>query len=331
MRKRKLGTSNLQISEIVFGAMPLGGWLYGGTQSDRSDAVRTIHAAIDAGMTTIDTAPIYGFGLSEEIVGDAIRDRRNSVEICTKAGMRWDRSDGQHFFNTTHPATDEPVKIYRILKGDAVIEECERSLKRLGVDTIDLYQCHWPDDTTPLGETMEAMIRLREQGKIREIGVSNFTPDMIGECLETAPIVCDQPRYSPLFREIEDDILPYVQERNVSLIVYNPLEMGLLTGTVTMERTFPDTDQRSRQHSFQPENRRKVLDALDKLSHIRENHDATTTQVIVNWVKDEPGITAAIVGGRSIDQVRENAASADFVLTTEERTKIRRVFEAFQL
>ncbi len=326
MQVRQLGTSDLSVSRVIFGAMPIGGWLFGGVESGRSGAADVVRAAVDAGMSTIDTAPIYGFGLSEEIVGEAIRGRRDDVVICTKTGMRWDRDDGQYFFETTDEDAGERRVIHRVLKGDAIIEECEISLRRLGVETIDLYQCHWPDDTTPLDDTMEAMLRLREQGKIREIGVSNFTPEMIDECLDAAPVVCSQPRYSLLSREIEQDLLPYARERNIGLITYNPLEMGLLSGKVTMGRVFGDNDQRKNATWFQPGNRRRVLDALESVRTVAEKHDASVAQVAIAWILGQPGITAAIAGGRTLDQVRDNARAGEITLDDAELTAIRGAF-----
>jgi aryl-alcohol dehydrogenase-like predicted oxidoreductase len=327
MELRRLGTSDLNVSSIIFGAMPIGGWLWGGAEEAVGEEV--IRAALDAGITTIDTAPVYGFGLSEQIVGRAVRGRRETVIVATKTGMRWDRTDGTRSFETRDERTGEKRTIYLCLKRQAIIEECEYSLKRLETDYIDLYQCHWPDETTPLDETMEAMLRLVEQGKVRHVGVSNFTPSMMEECLRHGPVVSDQPRYNLIRREIEADVLPFCRKRGLGLIVYNPLEMGLLTGKVTMDRTFDATDQRSHARLFRPENRKRVLDCLDKVRPIAERHGMTLAQLAISWVIGEPGISAAIVGARTPEQVRENAKAAQFRLSAAERAEVRRVFEGF--
>jgi len=324
MQQRQLGKSELTVSPIVFGAMPIGGWLWGGT--DKAVAVDTIRKCIDVGIDTIDTAPIYGFGLSEELVGEAIRGRRNDVKIATKTGMRWDRGDGQYFFSTTDDSGTERA-IHRVLKGDAIVEECEISLGRLGIEMIDLYQCHWPDNTTALNETMAAMLKLKEQGKIREIGVSNFTVDMMKECLEAGPLASDQPRYSLLQREIESDVLPFCRECDIGLLVYNPFEMGILAGKTTMNRVFADGDQRNNNRWYKPANRGRVLDALETVRPIADGYDATLAQLAINWVVGEPGITSAIVGARNPAQVAENADALGFNLSPEERTIVRRTFE----
>jgi len=328
MELRQLGTSEVKVSPIIFGAMPIGGWLWGGTDTD--DALMALKASLDAGVTTIDTAPVYGFGLSEEIVGKAVKGRREKVVIATKTGMRWDRTDGQYFFKTKDQRSGKAHTIYRVLKGDAIIEECELSLTRLGVETIDLYQCHWPDNTTPLEETMEAMLRLKEQGKIRAIGVSNFTAEMLEACLKLGPLASDQPKYNLLDRRIEKDVLPFCRKQAIGLIVYNPLEMGLLTGKVTMDRTFPEGDQRNQAYLswFRLENRKRVLDALEKLCPIAGDHGMTLAQLVINWTIGEPGITSAIVGARTPQQAKENAEAASFALSDGERALIRKTFEA---
>jgi aryl-alcohol dehydrogenase-like predicted oxidoreductase len=324
MQNRQLGTSEIEVSPIVFGAMPIGGWLWGGT--DETAAIRTIQKCIDEGMTTIDTAPVYGFGLSEVLVGEAIGGRRSEVVLATKAGMRWDSDEGQFFFSTTDDGGNAR-DVYRVLKADSIVHECEMSLRRLRTETIDLYQCHWPDNTTPLDETMEAMVRLKEQGKIRAIGVSNFTAEMIDECSTVGPVASDQPRYSLLHREIESDVLPHCREHDVGLLVYNPFEMGILAGKTPMYRVFADDDQRSNNRWYNPTNRRRVLDALEKIRPIADGHGATLAQLAINWVVGEPGITSAIVGARSPEQVVENAGALAFDLGADERATIRKMFE----
>ena len=324
METRKLGSSDLQVSPVIFGAWAIGGWLWGGTDDDA--AIRAIHAAIDAGITTIDTAPVYGFGHSETVVGEAIKGRRHKLIIATKCGPRIDRSDGVRAMDTVD-SNGNPATLYRVLKPDSVIEECENSLRRLGIDTIDLYQCHWPDTTTPIADTMAALVRLREQGKIRHIGVSNYSWERINESNHYGTVVSNQPRYNLIKREIENELLPWTREHDVGVIAYSPMEHGLLTGKVSLDREFPDDDLRSKHPWFSRENRAKVLDALATVQPIADGHGATLAQMSLNWVMGEPGLTAAIAGIRNEDQARANAGAMAFALTDDERAKIRRAFE----
>ena len=277
-------------------------------------------------MTCIDTAPMYGFGHSEKIVGKAIAGRRNEVVVMTKCGLRWDRTDGPFFFDAAD--TDgKTYPIHRVLKPDSIIAECEWSLKRLGVERIDLYQCHWPDKSTPIADTIGALMKLKEQGKIRAIGVSNFTPAMMDECLRAGDLASDQPQYSLLERGAEADVLPFCREKNVGVIVYRPLEQGILTGKVTMDREFPPGDLRVGVPWFKKANRKRVLDALETIRPIADAHAATLGQLVINWTIREPGVTSAIVGARNAAQAKENAGALAFALSDSERATIRRTFE----
>ena len=325
MELRQLGKSDLKVTPVVFGAWAIGGWFWGGT--DDAEAVTAIRAAVDAGINTIDTAPMYGFGHSEEVVGKALKGIRDKVIVATKCGLRWNRTDGDFHF-VAQDEQNRSHQIYKVLKPDSIIEECELSLKRLNVDVIDLYQCHWPDTTTPIADTMGALMKLKEQGKIRAIGVSNFTPAMMRECLNTAPLASDQPKYSLLAREIEADVLPFCRENNIGVIVYSPLAQGLLTGKVTMDRQFAPGDLRVNTPWFQPQNRQRVLDALGRIRPIADAHRATLGQVAINWVINTPGVTSAIVGARNAAQVRENVHAAEFRLSEEEQSFIRSTFES---
>ncbi len=324
MEYRQLGKSDLKLPVISFGAWAIGGWMWGGT--DDAAAVRAIQHGIDVGVTCVDTAPIYGFGHSEEVVGKAIAGRRSEVIVATKCGVRWDLEEGE-FSVDTNLSDGTPCKLYHNLKAHSIKYECEQSLKRLGVDTIDLYQCHWPDNTTDLGESMEALLELQEQGKIRAIGVSNFSPEMMAQCLKEGIIASDQPRYNALDREVEAEILPFCIEHTVGVLTYSPLAQGLLTGKVTSDREFPQGDQRRDKPWFSRENRRRVLDMLDKVRPIAEGHGATLAQVAANWVISQKGVTVALVGARNEAQVDENAKAADFKLTCEELATIRKLVE----
>ena len=325
MEFRQLGSSDLQVPVVSFGAWAIGGWMWGGT--DDAAAVRAIQQAIDAGITCIDTAAIYGMGHSERIVGQAIAGRREKVIIATKCGLRWDLDIDKDGWHTEKP-DGTPVKVIRYLKADSIRYEVEQSLKRLNIDEIDLYQCHWPDPETPIQETMEALADLQRQGKIRAIGVSNFTVDMIRECLQHTTIASDQPLYNPLERDIEDGVLPFCVENNVGILAYSPIAQGLMTGKVTMDREFPEGDHRAQKPWFKPANRKRVLDMLEKVRPIAQDHGATLAQLTINWIISQEGITSALVGARTPEQAVENAKAAEFKLSETELATIRGHIEA---
>ena len=314
----------MKVPVVSFGAWAIGGWMWGGT--DDAAAIKAIQTAIDCGITCIDTAPIYGMGHSETVVGKAIAGRRDGLVIATKCGVRWDTDKGRKSIESQMP-DGRPVDIHRYLGPDSILRECEQSLQRLGVDVIDLYQCHWPDPTTPIGDTMDALLKLRDQGKIRAIGVSNFTPELMDECLDYAPLASNQPPYNPLQRDIEADVVPFCLEHNIGLLAYSPIAQGLMTGKVTMDREFPEDDVRSKRPWFKRENRRRVLDALAQIQPIADGHGATLAQVAIQWVVSQPGITSALVGARNPQQASENAKAADIQLTGEELGLIRELVE----
>ncbi|HYX05742.1 MAG TPA: aldo/keto reductase, partial [Bacteroidales bacterium] len=228
MEYRKLGKTDLELTVITFGAWAIGGWMWGG--ADKDDAVKAIHRAIELGITSIDTAPAYGQGHSEEIVGEVISNyKRDSLQILTKYGLRWDTNKGQHFFDSVDN-NGNPIDMRRLASKESVIAECEASLKRLKTDYIDLYQIHWPDPTTPVSETMEAIERLLEQGKIRAAGVCNYSAQELEEAEKTLKLASDQVPYSMVNRDIETDVVPYCLKNNLGILAYSPMQRGLLTG-----------------------------------------------------------------------------------------------------
>ena len=322
MECRQFGQTEIQIPVVTFGGWAVGGWYWGGTDEELS--IKAIQRAIDLGMNCIDTAPVYGFGLGEEIVGKAIKGRRNEVIIATKCGLRWDTDEGEFFFDTYF--NGKRYYVYRNARKKSIIEECERSLKRLNTDYIDIYQIHWPDKTTPIDESLEALTILQEQGKIRTFGVSNFDLNLLKETLKYARVESNQVKYSLIDRGIENELVPFCIENKISILAYSPLEQGLLTGKITMETEFKSGDLRKKQFWFQPENRRKILDALEKIKPIAKEKNATLAQIVINWTFSQPGITTAIVGARSPEQVEENAGAVNFKLTDEEIRFIREVF-----
>jgi aryl-alcohol dehydrogenase-like predicted oxidoreductase len=324
MEHRRLGTSDLELPVVTFGAWAIGGLFWGG--SDDVEAVKAIHAAIDYGIDAIDTAPMYGCGHSEVLVGKAIAGRRDKVKVLTKCGLRWDCTEGEFFFSIKAP-DGSSISSYKNLRAASIQYECEQSLKRLGIDAIDLYQVHWPSGSAPVEEAMGALARLKEQGKVRYIGLCNYKADELAESRKSAPIVSDQIKYNLLERDVEADPLPFCRDNGLGVIIYSPMAMGLLTGATTMDRRFPDTDVRSRKEWFQPANRLRVLDALEKIRPIADGHHATLGQLSVAWVLAQEGITTALVGARNANQVIENAGGAAVRLSEQELCTIRRTFE----
>lgn len=327
METRKLGTSDVQVSTIIFGAWAIGGQMWGG--AEERDAIEAIQASIDGGATSIDTAPVYGHGVSEEIVAKAIKGKRDKVQLLTKYGLRWDATDGEYHFTWTD---DRGTKnVYKNSRKASIIYECENSLRRLNTDYIDLYQCHWRDKTTPIEETMDAMNQLIKEGKILAAGVSNFTTDDIETANEICPIASNQPPYSMILRGIEKDVLPYCKERNVGVIVYSPLQRGLLTGKFKPDTKFKSGDHRVNQVYFQPENVRRVNEFLQKIKPIADKNNATLGQLAIAWTISQPGVTAALVGARDAQQTRENLKAADIKLSKEDLAEIRNRLETLEL
>ncbi len=327
MRERPLGSTGIQLPCVTFGAWALGGWAWGGAEDDRS--LEALRAGFDAGMTAVDTAPMYGFGRSEEVVGRALAGRREEVRVLTKVGLRWDDGRGELFFETAGP-DGKGVRVHRNSRPDSVRLEVERSLKRLGVERLDLVQVHWPDPTTPIAATMGALLELRSEGKLEAIGVSNYSVEQCQEAraaLGDVPLAANQVRYSLLTREIEGDVLPWCADAGVGVLAYSPLEQGLLTGAVGPERRFPPDDIRARSPLFSVENRRAVLATLERaVAPIALRHGATLVQVVLAWTAQREGVTSVLAGARDVEQARENAAAGALILSEEERAAIDAAF-----
>ncbi len=326
-----LGNSTVRVSRVILGAWSFGGWYWGG--ADDADSRAALHASVDAGITSIDTAPVYGFGRSEEVVGAAIQGIRDRVQIMTKVGLRWDTDEGAHFFDTVDPE-GRSWRIMRNLRPDSVRWEVEQSLQRLGVDHIDVVQCHWPDPTTPIPDTMGALRELHEAGTIGAIGVSNFSPAQLEEAqrsLGSVPLASNQPRYSLIHREIEKAVLPHCRANNIGLVVYSPMGRGILTGRVTMDRVFPDGDGRRDDPLYHPANRAVVLEALEDVRTIAEAHGVTLANVAVAWVLHQEGITSALVGARTAVQAQENARAMSVQFSEAELDRLTAVFGAVRI
>ncbi|QDW27566.1 aldo/keto reductase [Pedobacter sp. KBS0701] len=316
MEYRKIGNSDLELSVITFGAWAAGGWMWGST--DRNDAINAIKAGYDLGVTSIDTAPIYGQGDSEEIVGDAIKGiSRDKLQVVTKFGMRWDLAKGDFGFKSKNNDGKE-IDIYKYAGKESVIYECEQSLKRLGTDYIDLYQIHWPDVTTPISETFEAVSRLIEQGKVRYAGVCNYDAAQLKEADQTLEIVSNQIPFSMVNRGVEAETVPYCIEKNKSVLAYSPMERGLLTGKMTADYKFEEGDHRQGNKFFSPESIEKTNAFLAKIKPLADEKNATLSQLVLRWTIERPGITIALVGARNEKQAVQNAEAINVKLNAEE-------------
>ena len=280
------GTS-MRVSRIALGTWAMGGWMWGG--SNESDAIDTIHAALDRGINLIDTAPVYGFGRSEEIVGKALAvgGRRKRVFIATKVGLDW--KDGKPFRNA---------------RKARIIKEAEDSLRRLQTDVIDLYQVHWPDPHTPLAEVAEAMGELNRAGKVRAIGVSNFSPAQMEEFRKVAPLHTAQPPYNLFERAIEQDVLPYCRDRDIAVLAYGSLCRGLLSGSMSESSSFTGDDLRKNDPKFLAPRFAQYLAAVEKLDRFaREHYGRRVIQLAVRWVLDRGEMNIALWGARRADQL----------------------------
>jgi aryl-alcohol dehydrogenase-like predicted oxidoreductase len=318
MQQRPLGASGIQTSVVGFGAWAIGGWMWGG--AEEGDAIRAIQAAIDAGINLIDTAPAYGFGTSESLVGKAIQGRRQRVVLATKCGLIWHAKQGEYFFSSSEE-TITPTgnrDIHRCLTPAMIRYEIEQSLMRLGVDCIDLYLTHWQDNTTPVGETMGELLKLKEEGKIRAIGCSNATPKQMEAYRSVGPLDVDQEKYSMLDRAQDDGNLPYCAQHRMAFLAYSPLAQGLLTGKIGSGRNFAAGDQRAGAPRFSPTNRLKIAAMLAEFQPIAAAHQLSLGQLAIAWTVAQPGCTHALVGARTAAQAVENAKAGTARLTHDE-------------
>lgn len=329
MEYRKLGETSLQVSAITFGAWAAGGWMWGG--NDDNEAINAMKAAYDLGITSIDTAPIYGQGKSEELVGKAIKSiARDKVQILTKYGMRWDLTEGTFGFKSKDNEGKD-LDVYKYAAKESIIKECEDSLKRLGTDYIDLYQIHWPDDSTPIAETMEAILLLKEQGKIREAGVSNYSAGQMEEAEKTIKLASNQVPFSMVKRDIEADIVPYCLEHHKGILAYSPMERGLLTGKMKPGQQFGEGDHRAGLKFFKDENIERTNAFLAKIKPLADEKNATLGQLVIRWTINRPGITVALVGARNAEQASQNAKAIDVKLNEEEMDFITGELDKLQL
>jgi methylglyoxal reductase len=310
MRTRRLGASTIEASVVGLGTWAIGGWMWGGT--DEAESVAAIQASLDDGVSLIDTAPAYGQGRSEEIVGKAIRGRRDEVVLATKCGLVWHTQRGEHFFDY------DGRPVHRYLGKESIAYEVEQSLQRLGTDYIDLYITHWQDPTTPIEETVEALVALRDQGKIRSIGASTVSADELRAYAATGALDAIQEEYSMVKRDLESTLLPIAAESGISTLSYSSLALGLLSGTMGPEREFSGDDQRLGNPRFSLANREKVARLMHAITPVADAHSATKAQIVIAWTLEQPGITYALCGARNPGQARENARAGSILLSADE-------------
>jgi methylglyoxal reductase len=310
MLMREIGGSGVTASAMGLGTWAIGGWMWGGT--DEAEAIKAINASLDEGVTLVDTAPAYGMGRAEEILGRALRGRRDKAVISTKCGLVWHVQKGNYFFSQQ----DKPV--HRYLGADSVRYELEQSLKRLGTDYVDHYVTHWQDATTPVAETLGVLLELKSEGKIRSIGASNCSVEDVKAYVATGQLDAVQEEYSMVKRGLEDALLPVCRANGVSVLSYSSLGLGLLSGKIDPERKFTGDDLRKDNPRFSVPNRRKVSALMEEIRPIASAHKATGSQVIIAWTLQQPGITFALCGARNPAQAAENAAAGRLRLTTSE-------------
>jgi len=306
METQRLGNSDLEITPVGFGSWAIGGagWEWGWGPQDDAESIAAIRTALEMGVNWIDTAAVYGLGRSEKIVARALEGISPRPYVFTKCERTW----------------DEQGNVGGRLKADSVRRECEDSLRRLGVDVIDLYQVHWPQPDEDIEEGWTAMAKLKEEGKVRHIGVSNFNVQQMRRAQAIAPITSLQPPYSLIHREIEQEILPYVAEQGIGVIAYSPMCSGMLTGAMTRERieTLPDSDWRKTAGDFIEPQLSRNIELVERVKKIAARHGRSPGEVAVAWVLGNPSVTGAIVGARRPEQVRGVFGAAEFRLTPEE-------------
>jgi methylglyoxal reductase len=323
MKQRVLGDSGIAASVIGLGAWVLGGGSIWGKEPDEAESIRAIQGALDLGMNLIDTAPAYGFGRSEQVVGRAIKGRREQAVVATKCGLWWADPRGSFF------ADFDGRKLYRSLRPDTLQIEIENSLRRLDTEYIDLYQPHWPSappDLTPIEDTMAALLKFRQQGKIRAIGVCNVSVSELSEHLRCGGVVSNQFRYSMLCRAPEQDILPLCEKHHLAALTYMSLEQGLLTGKVGMDRVFSPGEFRTNEAWnpwYIPGNRRRVLDLLANWKSLTDKYACSLSQLVLAWTAAQRGVTHVLAGGRTLQQVADNARAGDLTLEPADLERIR--------
>lgn len=316
MKTRQLGKTDMQITPLGFGAWAIGGgnWSFGWGDQDDNDSIAAIKRALDLGINWIDTAAAYGHGHSEEVIARALKGRVDKPYIFTKCSRVWDEGE---------------YGVHSSLKAASIRREVEQSLRRLQVDVIDLYQIHWPLPDEDIEEGWQAMADLRKEGKVRYIGVSNFSVSQMQRIQPLAPISSLQPPYSLVRRDIEQEILPFCREHSIGVIVYSPMQSGLLSGLMTRERiaNLPENDWRKRSEQFQEPRLSRNLELVEKLRDIAMLYNRTPAEAAIAWTLANPAVTGAIVGARNSSQVDTIVGAAEFRLNEHELGEIEEFFK----
>lgn len=312
MQTRKLGYTDLELTTVGLGTWAMGGpWQYGWGPQDDDEAIAAVLAALETGINWIDTAPAYGLGHSEELIREALKQKSEKPIIATKCGILW----------------NEKKEKVTCLKRESIREECHASLKRLGIEVIDLYQMHWPDPDEDVEQAWEEMTKLCREGKVRYLGVSNFNVEQIKRVQKIHPVASIQPPYSMLRREVEDGLLDYCAQNNIGVVAYSPMQRGLLTGKFSAERiaALPLDDHRRRSADFQEPQFSATLELVEGLRKIAKRNGRTCAQLAISWVLRRPEVTAAIAGARRPDQILETAPAADWNLSKRDIEEIERL------
>jgi len=312
MQMRQLGDTDLKLTTVGLGTWAMGGpWQYGWGPQDDDEAIAAILASLEAGINWIDTAPAYGLGHSEELVGEALKQTSKKPIIATKCSLLW----------------NEKKEKVSCLKAESIRRECHDSLKRLGIETIDLYQVHWPQPEEDLEQAWEEMVKLASEGKIRYLGASNFSLEQLERVREIHPVDSLQPPYSMLHRHVENELLTYCADNNIGVVVYSPMQRGLLTGKFSPERlaALPLDDHRRREPDFHEPQFTATLQLVEKLRPIAERNGRTLAQLSISWVLRRPEVTSAIVGARRPEQILETAPASDWDLSGEDIEEIEQL------
>lgn len=311
--KISFGKTDLHVSPLVLGTWVTGGWAWGG--ADEREAMGAILRSLELGVNFIDTAPVYGFGKSEQIVGKALKEwgDRGEVAVATKCGLEW----------------DEQERIRRNASPGRIRKEVDDSLTRLGVERIDLFQIHWPDYSLPFEESMAAMMQIRDEGKIRWIGLSNFSRDEVRECMKAGTVHSLQPPFNIFEREAEKELLPFCAENEIATLTYGGLSRGLLSGKFTGKEQFPKGDLRRGDPKFKPDRFKKYVQAVDEIKRLAAAYGKTSAQFALRWVLQQPGVTCAIAGARTARQAEDNAGCCDWTIKREDLQKVDEIVAGY--
>lgn len=319
MRYMKVGKTDLEVSRIGLGTWAIGGGSWWGDNDD-AESIRTIHAALDLGVNLVDTAPVYGMGHSEEVVGKAIADRRSRVILSTKCGLMFDRTEGSYYFSR------DGKNVYKNLSKGAIMDSVDQSLMRLKTDYIDILYTHWQcvePFIVPVEETMEALMTLKQQGKIRVIGGSNMSPWHIEEYMKYGDLDIIQEKYSLIDKRVEKEILPCAIQKGITFQAYSPLEQGLLTGKIRKDFVPAPGSSREGKKWYKPENLPKIVDGVDSWKNLCEKYNCTYGNLAIAWIAAQSPMVNVLCGARKLSQITENVKAADIILEEQDIEQMR--------